>query len=641
MDKDLVLSRIRRRKKELDDVSKKLKEKFIGIDNIIDSVIANIKVWYIMPELITRPVIINLWGMTGVGKTDLVRTLVNHLNFNDRFVEFQMSNAGSGYKNSIRFTLGESSIELDSPGIVLFDEIQRFRTVSESGEDIAETKNDDIWMLLSDGKFNSDVTIKEDIMEVILSQSYWAEEEEDDEELAEDEEERKYIQKLKKRKKKRKYHQGYFPASRLKKLLKLKEPISEIMTWNESVWLKKAQERLKSQETYAGESYSKLLIFISGNLDEAYSMADKTENADIDADVFHDFSSKINLVSIKSALNRRFKPEQISRLGNTHIIYPSLNSASYRAIIKQKVNNIVKEIKQKHGISVKINKSVYDCIYRNGVFPAQGVRPVLSTIASMLENTIPDFLFIAIENDIKNISIKYSRNHFIAKVGDKELKVKVEGDIDKIKKKNNIDRRAWVSVHEAAHALVYAIEFKTVPTQVVSNVSLNDLGGYVGCHGTVNSKEYILKNIRVGLAGMEGEKLVFGKNKTTGGSSSDLSEVTTSVAKMLRRYGMGENVSVKSTEYSDEFNQYNLDIDDTNSAIEKILKNEQEKVVKILKDNKDFYIDLVDKLIECGTVPNTTFKNIAKKYGLELNILSNKETIYHNYLDKFREFQGE
>ena len=67
----------------------------------------------------------------------------------------------------------------------------------------------------------------------------------------------------------------------------------------------------------------------TGNLDESFSMSSDCEESGIDADVFHDFSLKINILTIKKALKLRFKPEQIARLGNMHVIYPSLSKKTY------------------------------------------------------------------------------------------------------------------------------------------------------------------------------------------------------------------------------------------------------------------------------------------------------------------------
>lgn len=91
---------VEERKSKLAEVSKILKSKFVGIDNVIDRIIDNISLWYIMPELQLRPPIMALWGITGIGKTDLIRTLVKHLDFNDKFIEIQMDDIDRHYNNT-------------------------------------------------------------------------------------------------------------------------------------------------------------------------------------------------------------------------------------------------------------------------------------------------------------------------------------------------------------------------------------------------------------------------------------------------------------------------------------------------------------------------------------------------------------
>ena len=67
------------RRARLEQARLVLKERFVGIDSVIDELCDAITVWFVMPEILRRPVIVNLWGMTGVGKTDLVRKLVDAL----------------------------------------------------------------------------------------------------------------------------------------------------------------------------------------------------------------------------------------------------------------------------------------------------------------------------------------------------------------------------------------------------------------------------------------------------------------------------------------------------------------------------------------------------------------------------------
>ena len=151
-----LISRIRERQLVLKEASRELKKHFVGLDAIIDKIIKDIETWFVMPELLTRPVIICLWGPTGVGKTDLVRRLVKLLHFSNRYCEIELTNKGSGFHefhNTISGILScNPNIRSEEPSVVLLDEIQNFRTKDESGHEIHDYKFRDVWTLLSDGK---------------------------------------------------------------------------------------------------------------------------------------------------------------------------------------------------------------------------------------------------------------------------------------------------------------------------------------------------------------------------------------------------------------------------------------------------------------------------------------------------------
>ncbi len=61
--------------KILNEVQAKLKEEFIGIDNVIDDLANSIKPYYFFSEFLKRPLLINIWGLTGTGKTSVVKHL--------------------------------------------------------------------------------------------------------------------------------------------------------------------------------------------------------------------------------------------------------------------------------------------------------------------------------------------------------------------------------------------------------------------------------------------------------------------------------------------------------------------------------------------------------------------------------------
>ena len=64
-----VPSKRKDRIKLLDSALVQLKREFVGLDDIIDQLGASVYAWYVTPEIITRPTIVSIWGMTGTGKT--------------------------------------------------------------------------------------------------------------------------------------------------------------------------------------------------------------------------------------------------------------------------------------------------------------------------------------------------------------------------------------------------------------------------------------------------------------------------------------------------------------------------------------------------------------------------------------------
>lgn len=54
--------RLAQRRATLELLRVRLKEDFVGIDEIIDSLLDYIQVWYLMPEVLTRPIVVCLWA---------------------------------------------------------------------------------------------------------------------------------------------------------------------------------------------------------------------------------------------------------------------------------------------------------------------------------------------------------------------------------------------------------------------------------------------------------------------------------------------------------------------------------------------------------------------------------------------------
>ena len=636
------LDRIESRKKKLEEVKTALKEKFIGIDNVIDKIIDNISLWYLTPEIQFKPLIISLWGITGVGKTDLVRTLVKHLGFMDKFIEIQMDNR-SEYNRTIESYLESSGVDMSQPSILLLDEIQRYRTINEHGEMIENKHFNDIWMLLSDGKLQSNSQRRADVMELLLEEMYWQDQRNDEEEASDGdprnvETASSDTPTLAKKKKDYRFHTSFWTASRFKKLLGIKMPVDVIMEMLPEMRVKMLEEHLKSDNINEGKTYEKLLIFISGNLDEAFSMADEVEDSERDADIYHELSKRINIIHIKNALAKKFKPEQIARFGNNHIIYPCLDKQSYYAIIKKNCYQILDRVEKEHHIKVKLTNNIFEVIYRNGVFPTQGVRPAISTVFNILGSNLPHFIYLALINDVDGFTLDVKDKILFAKINRKKYEKEVVLDIDSIRENKTVDEKMLYIIHEIGHALVYSVLFKTPPRQIIINGS-GFANGFVINHNSIDNKTFIKNQIAIYMAGLVAEELVFGEDYKSNGASYDILAATDVAGRYVRAYGMDGCVSRVIKQNNQSSHELNFDIEKTNSLIEGLVADEKKNAKDILNKYMGVYKLLVKFCMDNGNITIDQFLFVCNNGGgMELVQKEINDKLIYAYDDKVRHF---
>jgi cell division protease FtsH len=464
----------------LEVARKTLKKEFFGIDKAIDELINNTRSWYVLNNYQNRPLVVNLWGLTGVGKTSLVTRLIEILGFKDQLFKFDLGdkNGSNSFKNNI-YDISEK--DENEPIVIILDEFQHSRTLKGPTRTEVDTdENRKIWELLDSGK---------------IEYFYWY----------------AGLSKLSTHTKKLKYF-----------ILLGVEVENGIITEGWSIFKaefnninpaisveNKKTDKIFVDETYyedimkyAGRQYnfsittelrdylftlngkqtvdfltdvvrmgskpqlknfSKALIFIIGNLDEAYNMSGNL-SADIDADNFHESSLKITIPQIKRALTTRFRNEQIARLGNNHIIYPALNKKAYLDIIHYELDKVKQQTSDHLDLDLFFEDSVIQLIYKEGVFPTQGVRPLLTTINYLIKNNLPDFFSEILVHNLAVIQLRFKVEkkfltcHFMA---DNAVlhnkKIVIETPLEDIRISKKDDMQAIIAVHESGHALISAI----------------------------------------------------------------------------------------------------------------------------------------------------------------------------------------
>ncbi|RNA63670.1 AAA family ATPase [Chryseobacterium nematophagum] len=596
---------IQKKKKKLDDCKAYLKKEFIGINKIIDDLMEYIQIWYLMPEILTRPMIINLWGMTGVGKTDLIRKTVAFLEFQDRFVEVELSNADeTTWSKNVSDILQSNGLSDEKPSIVLFDEIQRFNTIEADGTPVSQTKFTDFWELLSDGRLSKKE--REDIEHYLFSYLFRKKENKRRKMKGEtDLEENPYL--------------NLWDAKELKKYLNIKDDVMDIIDMKEEDMVKLILKKQKEKKIYEPVDYSKMLIIISGNLDEAFQMSRETSEADVDANIFHAFTKKITIVDIKNALSKKFRPEQVARFGNIHLIYFSLKTEDFDQLIEREITNLKNKTKTKFGITLKVDNSIHKLIYRNGVFPVQGVRPVFSSIVDILDTNLSKFLFEAIINDDKIIEIKYDddKKIIIGKIVNKIIEIPYLGRIDRIRQSNQEDTVANISVHECGHAITYILYTGFTPLQLKSKVASSYAAGFTFPHQIYDTKESLLNKIKIYLAGGIAEEIIFGENNASTGRSHDREQATSLAIDYIRKYGFGNDyqATYNLEDYPHRMQQYITD-----EKIEKLMQQLAKRTKEDLLLHLDLLKNMSKELSKKGSMSPKEICDTAQKYNLKVSI---------------------
>lgn len=664
---------IKERRAELQEASRKLKEDFVGLDSIIDRVIASIEAWYCIPEAVSSPVIVCLWGLTGVGKTQLVRNLVRYLKFDDRYVEVLMSTgikSSSTDYSSIRAYLCSSDIQTEAPGILLLDEIQRFRTVDEHGQMKDKYAFDDVWTLLSDGRFvgigGIRSQIEDEYQELVMQEIR----EKYDREYAR----RKSLIESKKPKEEKPLPEAgddvpvvtkaeeseedakvdmsdmgpnpwsfsLWRAQRLKQLLKLKQPVIDVAKMDRREKMQLLADALEDPDIWGNTDFSKLLIFISGNLDEAFTDAFDVDDPDQDADIIRERSKKVTIVRIKDALLRRFKPEQIARFGNSHVIYPSLSRSSYETIISRKLREAEEKAKTNAGVDVFFDETVAELIYDNGVFPAQGTRPVFTTTNEVVSASLPQAVLDAAERGCRKSRIGYDRDArcFLCRSSKNTLRVPYVGAVNEIRRQlfNDRNRSALIAVHESGHVIVYGVLTGCVPAQIAPKSAYKS--GFIVGHPELDSYQSELDGVAVSLAGNEAERVVFGYDSSSLGSASDYYKATHAVSSLVRHHLTGKQSAVTGIPLGDDqgIPRISTDHEAANGQIEEIMERQRMQARRIIGENPALLAEMSNLLFGATKVDPVEVHGLFAAHGIETRIPEKAEVLCPDYADKLKGF---
>lgn len=184
-------------------------------------------------------------------------------------------------------------------------------------------------------------------------------------------------------------------------------------------------------------------------------------------------------------------------------------------------------------------------------------------------------------------------------------------------------KKELTAYHEAGHAVMSYLLPTSPPVQKITIIPRGRAGGYVMSlpdEEQLQTQEFFEDRIAMALGGRAAEEVFFGQ--ITNGASGDLQQATSTARTMVMRWGMSSALGLPT--YGEEqgspflgrsINSRNYS-DDTaariDQEIESILRNNYQRAMQTITDNKERIVKLAEKLIEVETMDRQTFESFMQ-----------------------------
>ena len=229
-------------------------------------------------------------------------------------------------------------------------------------------------------------------------------------------------------------------------------------------------------------------------------------------------------------------------------------------------------------------------------------------------------------NMINEAALRAVRNNRTV-VTEADLEESIEVVIAGYQKKSAVlsdQEKKTVAYHEIGHALVAAMQSHSAPVQKITIIPRTS--GALGYTMQVEtgdkylmSKDELANKICTFTGGRAAEEVVF--NEITTGASNDIEQATKLARAMITRYGMSEEFDMVALETVN--NQYlggdtslacsTATQQEIDKMVVSLVKNQHEKAIQILKDNRKALDALAKYLYEKETITGEEFMHVLNQ----------------------------
>jgi len=537
-------------------LKERLGAKHFGIGAEIDRLLGAFAPWYLFAEAQTRPRTIGLWGMTGTGKSSLVRELVRLLSLEERTYWLDGGECRKDHWLDDTFSRIEEYLN-GAPFIVVVDEFQHARTVRSGAEPTDPTALRRFWELLDAGRVVTwsysryrHVTALVDLHDRLsaaieagvrihkgrvvrrinrykdlVARHYrdWK----DDEPWAVPEDDWHSLREL---------HNEPKPSLHaLQHRLEAHDGPGTLAFLDEI--------RRMGQSPVIVDA-SKILVIVLGNLDELYTTG-REPLAELDPDVLLQRHRDIGTAGVQNALLKLFRIEQVARLGTDHVVFPPIGRATLVAMVRSEAASLATALSGQCGKVVVVDDELLEAVRVTSSIAVMGARPVVAAVHRVLPGLLTQALEHPAALKARSIRLGLRDGRPVAtwangkRTGCLELAWSLEKDT--ATRHTDADL-VHLAVHETGHLLCGVLLCGLRPLQVCARTSDAEVGGFVIWDqeaGRLLERTRMVARLAMMLGGWAAETLHFGPEGITTGTDDDLAKASAFALDMVKRQGFG------------------------------------------------------------------------------------------------------
>lgn len=537
---------------QLDQINRDLKKDFFGMDSTIDKVINLVKPWYAYGVNKDRPLVINLFGMTGTGKTDLIKSLLNKLNLSNKYLDCRNIN-----KNEFK-TLMEGEA-------LIVDEIQNLRTIDEEGNPIrgsmySISDSNYYWSLLNGDLLTSPEFFRTKLEKKILNL---------DAKIG--------------------YTEMMFRLDQVKvdsdiKFTLYVEEFKKYLELNEHQFNEKDNREIFSIaradfEFDRSEPIKNILIFNLGNIDDL--VQDMVANIEgLTQTELNERTTNISPIDIRESLLKMFRAEEVSRFGENHLFMPSIKEEDLYQLVSDKLNRISLNYQSRVGSVITFEPSVSQFLIKEFNIPTQGLRTILSSVNKVVLSAISDKMDFIFDS---SVSVSIENNKIILTKQNQSTFCNIYIESEPTYSQDLLKR---IALHESAHATIHYLLRHKAPLYMTINSKSKNSGGFVKSEKEdVQTRKSIRDSICISLAGYLIEEIIYGLDGVSTGSVSDIKKATNNAKNYINKFGFGDNLLFHNS-------------DTWMSSAKSLEKNHDEQILRLVHEQKDITKNLLTDNLE-------------------------------------------